>query len=148
MDFTAALTPTTVAALIGALVPILVSLLAKSGAPDGVRVALNLAITALASAALTIVGPGDTFALNAFVGSWLTAFVTSISAYYGAYKPTGVAEAVNTATGSFGFGVKDDSEPLDDVVFAESGEEESYNPDDLIEKAEQPADLTGNGGVA
>lgn len=98
------LTPTTIAALIGLAVPLLVSLLSKSHASDGIKVILNLVLTALGSVALTIVGTDGGFDFPAFINAWVAAFVTSVTAYYGAYKPSGLAPGLQTATGSFGFG--------------------------------------------
>lgn len=98
------LTPTTLAALIGLAVPLLVALLSKTHASDGLKVILNLVLTAAGSVALTLVGGEGAFAWAAFVNAWVAAFVTSVTAYYGAYKPSGISGGVQTATGAFGFG--------------------------------------------
>jgi hypothetical protein len=106
-------TPNMVAAGIGLLVPVLVSFLHKLDAPNVVKVLLNLALTAVAGVVGTLVGGDGSFAWNAFGGAWLVAFVTSVSSYYGAYKPAAVTENIVLATPNFGFGPK--SEPVLDL---------------------------------
>ncbi len=103
-----------VAGLIGVLIPIFVSLLAKLNAPDGVKVVLNLGLTAVAGVIGTLVASDGNFDVNAFATAWLTAFVASITAYYGGYKPLKAAQKITNATPNLGFGQgpADDAPPL------------------------------------
>lgn len=92
-----------VAALIGLLIPVGVSLLSKLNAPDWVKIVLNLALTAIGGALATLVTSDGNYNVNGFIAAWLTAFVTSIASYYGVYKH-GAAQAIQNATPNFGFG--------------------------------------------
>lgn len=96
---------TTLIALVsGVLVPLLVGLLTKLDAPSGVKAVANAALSALAGALATIAPDGSDFAWRPFVVSWATTWVVSVATYYGAWKPTGVAPAVQRSTSSVGVG--------------------------------------------
>lgn len=44
------------------------------------------------------------WSFKAFIISWGSTFAVSIASYYGFYKPTGVADAVQTKTAGVGVG--------------------------------------------
>lgn len=101
------LTPQMVSGLIGSLVPLLVSLLARADASEKVKVFVNLALTAVtgALAALVVIDPATgqaTFGWVPFLTSWLFAFVTSTIAYLGALKHLDVNALLLSLGGIFG----------------------------------------------
>lgn len=103
------LTPQMVSGLIGALVPLLVSLLSKYNASAKVKVFINLALTAVtgALAALVVIDPATgqaTFGWVPFLTSWLFAFVTSTIAYLGALQHLDVNQLLLAIGGIFGQG--------------------------------------------
>lgn len=101
------LTPQMVSAIIGALVPLLVSLLVRVNANDKVKVILNLALTAItgAIAALVVIDPATgqaTFGWVPFLTAWLFAFVSSVVSYLGALKHLDVNQLLLAIGGIFG----------------------------------------------
>lgn len=90
------------ATLAGVLVPLLVGIVTKTAAPAGLKAMVNAALTALGGLVATIV-PGE-FAWHPFLASWATAWVVSVATYYGLWKPTGVAPAIQQSTGTIGLG--------------------------------------------
>ena len=97
-------TASQIAALIGLLIPLAVSLLAKYNAPNSVRAVLNLVLSAAASVLGLLVSPAGDLDWKAFLGAWLAAVVASVSSYYAAWKPFNTADALGAATADFGFG--------------------------------------------
>lgn len=101
------LTPQMVAGLIGALVPLLVSLLARADASAKVKVFVNMALTAVtgAIAALVVIDPATgqaTFGWVPFLTAWLFAFVTSTITYLGALQHLDVNQLLLALGGIFG----------------------------------------------
>lgn len=101
------LTPQMVAGLIGALVPLLVSLLARADASAKVKVFVNIALTAVtgAIAALVVIDPATgqaTFGWVPFLTAWLFAFVTSTISYLGALQHLDVNQLLLALGGFFG----------------------------------------------
>lgn len=101
------LTPQMVAGLIGLLVPVVVSLLARYNASELVKVFLNLALTAITGAvsALVVLDPATgqaTFGWVPFLTAWLFAFVSSTIAYLGALKHFDVNNILLAWGGLFG----------------------------------------------
>lgn len=88
----------------GLVVPLLVGLLTKSHASAGVKSALNAGLTAIAGALTTALAAGGSVNWQVYVFNIGLAWVISIATYYGLYKPTGTAAAVQSSTGGFGFG--------------------------------------------
>jgi hypothetical protein len=86
----------------GVLIPLLVGVLTKSAAPSGVKAILNAALSGLAAAVAQVVP--EHFVWQPFLIAWATTWVVSIATHYGLYKPTGVSQAVQTSTGTFGLG--------------------------------------------
>lgn len=100
------LTPQQVAGLIGALIPLLVSLLARSGASSQVKVWLNLVLTAAVGAVSALVVPvdggGAEFGWVPFLLAWLYAFISSTIAYLGALQHFEVNNLLLAVGGFFG----------------------------------------------
>ena len=94
-----------VALLGGVVVPLLVGVLTKSHASDGVKAVVNALLSALAGVIATFTQDGLFHAsLKTLVITILSAWGTSIISYYGLFKPTGVAGTVAAATSNFGIG--------------------------------------------
>lgn len=100
------LTPQMVAGLLGALIPLLVSLLARSGASPQVKVWINLALTAALGAISALVVPVDggpaEFGWVPFLTAWLYAFISSTIAYLGALQHFEVNNILLAIGGFFG----------------------------------------------
>ena len=88
--------------LTGVIVPLLVGLVTKSSASSGLKAFVNLILTAIGTALAQVIPA--TFEWKSFFISWLIAFAVSAGTYYGFYKPTGIAPAVNQSTGNVGVG--------------------------------------------
>lgn len=63
---------------------------------------MNAALSAIGAVIAQVI-PAH-FEWKPFIISWALTFVVSVATYFGVYKPTGVAPAVNHSTGSFGLG--------------------------------------------
>ncbi len=94
------------ALLLGVVIPLLVGLLSKINAPDGLKSVMNLGLSALAALLTTVSVDGGDFLVREFVTLFAFTWGTSIVSYYGLHKPTGVAGSVASATRDFGIGPK------------------------------------------
>ena len=98
-------TTTLLANLASLAVPLLVNLITKASASDGLRAIVNIvAVAVLAALALwTNPGGGDvTWQLAAY--TFLSSLVTSFTAYKALWKPTGVSGSLAAATANVGLG--------------------------------------------
>lgn len=95
----------TVARLLGIVVPILVALITKRYAQKWVKALSNILLSAVAGVLAPILA-GDTapHSLGAVFNGIVNAFIVSIVAYYGIFKPTGIVDALQNKTGGFGVG--------------------------------------------
>lgn len=85
--------------LVGTVVPLLVGLLSKSRASSGLKAILNAVLSVLAGA--TVAAATGPVEIKTLVVGAISAWVTSVSTYYGLWKPSGVSTAVsNTAPGT------------------------------------------------
>ena len=100
------LTPQMVAGLLGALIPVLVSLLARSGANATVKTWLNLVLTAALAAVSTLVVPTQSgeaeFGWVPFLMAWLYAFISSTVSYLGGLKNFRLNDVLLAIGGLFG----------------------------------------------
>lgn len=90
------------ALLTGIIVPLLVGFLSKLNASSGIKAVLNLGLTALGTALVTlnqVSWDWKTFAVNFSIG-----WAVSVATYYGFYKPTNIAGTVAEKTPNFGVG--------------------------------------------
>lgn len=98
--------PTAVARLIGLLVPLAVALVTKRVASQGLKGVLNALLSAIGGSVAYLVTKDNGYDFEGFVNAVASAFVVSITAYYGVYKPTGLTGSVADATANFGLGPK------------------------------------------
>jgi hypothetical protein len=98
----------TISLLCGVVIPLLVGVLSKINASDGLKATINALLSALAGALATFsqTGLSDGVEWKTLVVSILSVWVVSVATYYGVYKPTGVAGTLAAATPKFGFGPK------------------------------------------
>lgn len=93
---------TVIALITGVIVPLLVGLLTKINASPSVKSVLNFGLSALGGVLATF--SADTFEWKGFLVNFALTWVISIATYYGLWRPTGVAPAVQEATPEFGLG--------------------------------------------
>lgn len=93
-------------AMLGALfIPLLVNLLTKKTASDGLKAVVNIIGVGLVTVLSLWINPSDQpptlwLAVNTFLASLIASFV----AYKGVWKPTGVSGTLSVKTASFGLG--------------------------------------------
>lgn len=86
-------------------VPLLVNLVSKKSASDGLKAVLNIVGSALVSALALWVNPTDQpVTIWLFVNTFLAALVASFVAYKAVWKPTGISGTVAEKTANVGFG--------------------------------------------
>jgi hypothetical protein len=93
----------TLARLLGIAVPLLVALVTKKYASNTVKVLANLVMSAALGALVPVLNGNDT-STSVLINSMLNTFALSIVAYYGVFKPTGVAAVVTEKTSAVGIG--------------------------------------------
>lgn len=94
----------TLTRLLGVLVPLLVAAITKKYASAGLKGFLNLLASVLVGSFAYLVAEDGGYDWTGFVNGSLDTFMTSIIAYYGVLKPTGLAGSVTNATKDFGLG--------------------------------------------
>jgi hypothetical protein len=94
-----------VARLLGVLVPLIVALITKRFASSAVKSIANVVLSALAGVVAPVIA-GDKVpnSIGELFNAILNAFIVSIVAYYGLFKPTGATAAVASGTAGFGIG--------------------------------------------
>lgn len=125
------LSPASVAAILGLALPALVALLTKYDVVAKVRIWVNMALSALAGAASLIVASDGSYGWTAWLLSSLAAFLTSIIAYVGVYKPTGAAASVAAKTENFGVGTPQSKPVVTEVDGNEVASPERATIEDL-----------------
>lgn len=98
------LAPEVVARLLGLLVSLLVAVATKKYASSTVKATLNVALAAVLGALSVLVTANGHYDVSAFINAALNTFVVDIAAYYGLYKPAGIADAVQHKTRKVGVG--------------------------------------------
>lgn len=93
---------TVIALLTGVIVPLLVGLLTKINASPSIKSILNFGLSALAGVLATV--SDIDFEWKAFLVNFALTWAVSVASYYGLWRPTGVAPAVQEATPEFGLG--------------------------------------------
>lgn len=88
----------------GTVIPLLVSLVTKSRADPALKAITNAFLAALAAAVVTATTAGGTIQWQVYVQNILLAWVVSVAAYHGLWKPTGAATSVSERTNGFGIG--------------------------------------------
>ena len=93
--------------LLGAAVPLLVGVLAKTNASSTIKALLNFGLSAIAGAVATAVQAGNGVNVGDFIVGIGTTWFLSIISYYGMWRPTGASETVQSATANIGIGAPD-----------------------------------------
>lgn len=120
----------------GTVIPLLVGLVTKKVAAQGLKAVLNAALSAIAGALSVAIAANGHILLGAVVTSMLTTFIASTAVYYGVWKPTGVAGTVADVAPHFGLGTP----PLPDMETEDVGDESvEAEPQPVLEQGE-PAD--------
>jgi chromate transport protein ChrA len=91
----------------GVLIPILVGLVTKLGAPPALKAILHALLAAIAGLIITATTLDGVavFSRESLVSAFI-AWITGVAAYLGFLKPTQISPAVNHATANFGIGPK------------------------------------------
>lgn len=89
---------------LGLLIPLLTAIVTKKVAAQGTKAVITLVASALLGSIGYLAGEGGGYDLAGFFNAFLNAFIPAIAAYYGLWKPTGLAGSVAEATGDFGIG--------------------------------------------
>jgi hypothetical protein len=122
------LTPQMVAGLVGVIIPLLVSLLARANANAVLKVWLNIVLTGAAGAAsaLVVSDPASgqvSFGWVPFLTAWLFAFISSSVTYLGAVQHLPINDLLLSIGGIFGQksipGLTDDAAALATVTDAD-----------------------------
>jgi len=90
--------------ILGFLIPVLTALVTKAVTSSGTKAVVTLVSSALLGATAYLVTKDGGYDWEGFVNSFMNAFLPAIAAYYGLWKPTGVAGTVAAATRGFGIG--------------------------------------------
>jgi hypothetical protein len=93
------------AMLASAFVPLLVNLITKASASDGLKSIVNLVSVAVLSVLALWINPSEQpVTVWLIVNTFLFSLVTSFTAYKGLWKPTGVSGSIAAKTSSVGIG--------------------------------------------
>jgi hypothetical protein len=94
-----------IATLVSIFIPLVVNLLTKQSASDGLRSVVNIVGVALVSVCSLWINPSDTpVTWQLCVNTLLASFVASFASYKGLWKPTGISGAVAAKTANIGIG--------------------------------------------
>lgn len=96
----------TLARLFGLFVPLVVALITKRFASDGVKGVANVVLSSVAGAVALVLGanPGDHLSVGDFFNSMINSFIVSITSYYALWRATGVTGTLAVKTQDFGIG--------------------------------------------
>lgn len=89
-------TTTTIALLVGVVLPSIVALVTKQLASSRFKSLTLLGLSAASTVLVPLVGQ-ETVDLASLGSSFLTTFGVAVLAYYGIYKPTGTTDRIQTA---------------------------------------------------
>jgi hypothetical protein len=88
----------------GILIPLVVGFITKVHAPKWLKAVLNLVLSAIAGALSTALASNGNVLLSTWALGIIQTFVTSIVSYYGLWKPSGAAAAVQGVAPDSGIG--------------------------------------------
>lgn len=97
------MTSQTIAVIGGIVLPLLVAIVTRADAPPAVKAVVNGLLAAVAAWVATVI-PGTPIDLKSALVTIGIAWGTSIASYFGLWKPSGVTDAVASATSNFGVG--------------------------------------------
>lgn len=120
----------------GAVIPLLVGLVTKKVASQGLKAVLNALLSTLAGAVSVAIAASGTIVVGEVITSMITTFIASTALYYGVWKPTGVAGTVADIAPERGLG----SPPLPDMETEDVGEESVETATDPVLENKEPAD--------
>jgi hypothetical protein len=90
----------------GVVIPLVVGFITKLHAAKGLKSVLNFLLSAIAGGLSVALASDGNVLLSTWAFGIIQTFVTSIVAYYGLWKPTGVAAAVQVKTANVGIGTQ------------------------------------------
>lgn len=90
--------------ILGWMIPLVVGVVTKKWANAGVKAVTNLALSAVVGGIAVATEANGHVMLKTWLFNIVATFLQSIVAYYGLWKPTGAAPALQEATASFGLG--------------------------------------------
>lgn len=94
-----------IATLVSLFIPALVSLVTKRSASSGVKAIVNIIAVGLTSIiALWMIPGASSISLALIVNTFILSLVTSVTAYKGFWKPTGLTESIAAKTPDIGIG--------------------------------------------
>lgn len=94
-----------ISTLVSLFVPLLVSVVTKQSASDGLKAVVNMVMVALTAVVTLAVTPGfSEITLSLVINTFVLSLVASITAYKGVWKPTGVAGTVAAKLPDVGIG--------------------------------------------
>mgnify|MGYP003328644912 CR=1 FL=1 len=97
------MTAQTLAILTGVVVPLLVAAVTRIDAPPAVKAIVNALLSAVAAWLANVI-PGTPLSWKTAITTIGIAWASSVVAYFGLWKPTGVEGKVANATKGFGVG--------------------------------------------
>ena len=105
MSTTFSMDAAAVSLLVGSILPILVGLITKFGAPSSLKAVILLFIAAAQGMIVnaTMIDGSAVLSWNTVVVAGL-GWITAIASYYGFLTPVGVSPKVNESTANFGLG--------------------------------------------
>jgi hypothetical protein len=98
----------TLSFIAGSVIPLLVGLLTKYNAHPGLKGTLNALLSAIGGGIAVAIGAHGTVSLGTWLFTMAQTFALSIATYYGVWKPTGVAQAVQSSTACIGLALPSD----------------------------------------
>jgi len=90
--------------LTGFVIPLVVGLVTHAKAPRWLKSVMNALLSAIAGGLAVALSANGTVQLSTWLVSIAQTFVISVATYYGLWKPSGVAPAVQSASANFGIG--------------------------------------------
>lgn len=94
--------------LVSMVLPLIVGIVVKQVAHPAVRSVTLAFLSAVTAVATTGLGTNGEIGTST-VAQAVLSFIIAVGAYYGLWKPTGVAGTVNSATENFGITIKKES---------------------------------------
>jgi hypothetical protein len=94
-----------ISAILAFFVPLVVNLISKQKASDGLKAMLNVLLTAVVAVIAFALDPGvTTVSWVSVVNVFAVSLVASFTAYKAVWKPTGISGSIAAATSGFGLG--------------------------------------------
>lgn len=88
----------------GVLIPLLVGVITKMRASEGLKAIVNAGLSAVAGALTAVLASTGAVRWQSVVISILSTWIVSVASHYGFWKPTGASQAVQSVAPTFGLG--------------------------------------------